>query len=100
MASPNGAPTETSPLLPKPGKQVIAQLLTPGTGVEANNLAADGSVNDPPDSANDVTADGGEVERQVSNEGRQKQYEGMPEVRKRMKYILPALAIGVSWMAV
>ncbi len=96
MESPKGAPTETSPLLPKPGRHAIAQLVTLGTEAEANNLAADGVVNDVPDSAKVVLAGGEEVERQVSNEGRQKQYEGMPEVRKRMKYILPAMAIGVS----
>lgn len=27
---------------------------------------------------------------------REHQYEGMPEVRKKMKYIMPAISIGVS----
>lgn len=39
--------------------------------------------------------DAGARRRFSSSAGRQKQYEGMPEVRARMKYILPALAIGV-----
>ena len=34
-------------------------------------------------------------EHDEDNEGRQEQYEGIPEIRKFMKYILPALGIGV-----
>lgn len=100
MSNSNGVSTETSPLIPKSGKSAVEQLIEPGIGVEANAVAVDGNACDPSFRANDVTADGEEIERQASNEGRQKQYEGMPEVRKRMKYILPALAIGVSMRAV
>ncbi|KAK5113672.1 hypothetical protein LTR62_003299 [Meristemomyces frigidus] len=39
--------------------------------------------------------DNSDLERLPSVENRQKQYEGMPEVLKRMKYIFPAIAIGV-----
>jgi hypothetical protein len=35
------------------------------------------------------------LERQVTGEDRSKLYEGMPEVRKLMKYIFPAISIGV-----
>lgn len=52
-------------------------------GAEANNAAEDTTV-----SAEDL-------ERQTSIEGRLQQYEGMPEVKKRMKVMFPALAIGV-----
>ena len=40
-------------------------------------------------------ADGGFLERQNALEDRSKLYEGMPEVMKLMKYIFPAIAIGV-----
>ena len=35
-------------------------------------------------------------ENEEECEGRQEQFEGIPEMRKFMKYILPALGIGVS----
>ncbi|KAH7406206.1 major facilitator superfamily domain-containing protein [Phaeosphaeria sp. MPI-PUGE-AT-0046c] len=38
--------------------------------------------------------DGGDIERQISN-GDSIKHLGLPEVRKRMKYIFPAIAIGV-----
>jgi hypothetical protein len=40
-------------------------------------------------------ADGGFLERQTALEDRSKLYEGLPEVMKLMKYIFPAIAIGV-----
>jgi hypothetical protein len=46
-------------------------------------------------SSNDCSGeDGGDIERQTSNETSEQQ--GMPEVKKRMKYIFPAITIGVS----
>ncbi|KAF2032176.1 MFS general substrate transporter [Setomelanomma holmii] len=38
--------------------------------------------------------DGGDIERQTSN-GDSSKHQGLPEVKKRMKYIFPAIAIGV-----
>lgn len=35
-------------------------------------------------------------ERQESEDERAAQFKGMPDVKKRMKYILPALSIGVG----
>jgi hypothetical protein len=75
----NGA-TETSPLLQKTD---IAAIESAG-GVAANGTAET------------AVPDGSEIERQPSNEDRQKQYEGMPEVKKKLPIIMPALAIGVS----
>ncbi|KAK7544346.1 membrane transporter [Phyllosticta citribraziliensis] len=39
-----------------------------------------------------------DLERQISNEshgGTSKHYEGLPDVKKRLKYILPAVAVGI-----
>ena len=91
--STHSQPTETSPLLPKPDHlseippypvDLSAGLVPKGAGPYEN------------EQHNDEAEDGGVVERQVSNSGRLKQYEGLPEVRKNMKYIIPAVAIGVS----
>ena len=40
---------------------------------------------------------GPDVERQESRDaGREAQFAGMPEVRERLKYIVPTISIGVS----
>ncbi|KAF2691722.1 MFS general substrate transporter [Lentithecium fluviatile CBS 122367] len=44
--------------------------------------------------SSDSEQDGGDIERQDSNEEPSK-HQGMPEVKKRMKYIFPAVCIGV-----
>jgi hypothetical protein len=70
MSSPNalnGQHTETSPLLV--------------------NADEDAPI------ANEDNDDGGDLERQTSNDVK---FQGLPEVKKRMKYIFPAIAIGVS----
>ena len=74
-----GSPTETSPLLKDP-KKTVAQGAPNGTTGPPAPIEGDGSA----------------AERQESDVGRQKQFEGIPEVRKRMKYILPAMSIGVK----
>ena len=79
----NNGPSETSPLL---GKNPAV------TVEEGNGVASNGTV----ETSAPIEEDGGEIERQATNEARQKQFEGMPEVRKMMKYIMPALGIGVS----
>lgn len=77
--------TETSPLLGKPDQN--EQILASGAGI----------LPDGPE-LHDAEEDGAEpdLERQPSN-GENFKHEGLPEVKKRMKYIFPAIAIGVSW---
>ena len=69
-------PRETSPLLPKPHASTIP--------TDEDNSSA----------PNPQTEDGGDMERQTSN-GTASKHQGLPEVRARMKYIFPAIAIGV-----
>jgi hypothetical protein len=69
-------PRETSPLLPKPNAS------TPATDEDSSTAP------------NPLTEDGGDIERQTSN-GTASKHQGLPEVRARMKYIFPAIAIGV-----
>lgn len=71
-------PTEASPLLGKPDQN--EQAILPA-GPELHNADEDGTEPDP--------------ERQPSN-GENFKHQGLPEVKKRMKYIFPAIAIGVS----
>jgi hypothetical protein len=45
--------------------------------------------------------DGGDIERQrshASNDGQSKQFEGIREVRKQMKWLFPAMGIGVRFV--
>jgi len=78
--------SETSPLLPKDSSTARnVTPIDPGEGIAPDAGQA----------SEEAVQDGSEIERQTSAEGRQKQYEGMPEIRKQMKYIMPALAIGV-----
>jgi hypothetical protein len=69
---------ETSPLLKKDHNKQNNR----GNGVSVNNGAASGSA-----------TDNGDEEAQQRSESRN--YEGLPEVQARLKYILPAVAIGV-----
>lgn len=80
-------PTETSPLL---GKQAQNG---PSTGSTLEAAPIEPDIHDD----TDVEGDGDEadLERQPSN-GESFKHQGLPEVRKRMKYIFPAIAIGVS----
>jgi hypothetical protein len=84
MALNNAQPNETSPLLPKPDDNT-ALAIDPGNGI-----APGGPIPQDHDEQ-----DGGDIERQTSN-GDTSKHQGLPEVRKRMKYIFPAIAIGVS----
>ena len=75
--------SETSPLLPKAPP-------TPSDGSQAALPSAtdtNGSIDDPKKTQDE--------ERQQDDEDREVQYQGMPDVRKKLGYILPALAIGV-----
>lgn len=80
------SPTETSPLL---GAQVNAQIIDPSVGI------APAGVEDYNDTDVEEDNDEGDLERQPSN-GETFKHQGLPEVKKRMKYIFPAIAIGVS----
>ncbi|THW06153.1 MFS general substrate transporter [Aureobasidium pullulans] len=75
--------TETSPLLGKQGPKPI----DPSDGIVPDSAVTNGDIPE--------GEDGGDLERQTSLEERQKQYEGQPEMRKKMKVIFPALTIGV-----
>ncbi len=79
-------PTETSPLLtksanvvPEPGDAPVGALPT-GSGVNGH--------------ANGDFKPGDDEETQGELD-RINQYEGMPEVKAKLKYIMPAIAIGV-----
>lgn len=91
--STHSQPTETSPLLPKPNH--LSEILPHPVDLSAG-LVPEGADPYENEQHNGEAEDGGVVERQVSNNGRLKQYEGLPEIRKKMKYIIPAVAIGVS----
>lgn len=83
MASPN----ETSPLLAKSVK----------TSVDSDSI----SNHDPDLGNNDNALPNGLSKRRADEESqeeeatRKAQYEGLPEVMKRFKFILPALSVGV-----
>jgi hypothetical protein len=84
MAPSNPQPSETSPLLPKPSDT------TPYATDPSGGIAPGG-----PEISGIDDQDGGDIERQTSN-GDNSKHQGLPEVRKRMKYIFPAIAIGAS----
>lgn len=78
---------ETSPLLAKPAVAIPAS----GVGVDGirvNRHAASVHV------TGTVKA-GDDEERQGGNGAGPQPYQGLPEVKKQLKYILPAIAIGV-----
>lgn len=78
---PEDVPTETSPLLGDSANGVVKSV----DGFLPDGPIANGS------------AHGQDEERREEVDGaREAQFEGMPEVRKNLKYILPAIAIGVS----
>ena len=84
--------TETSPLLPDANhaQHQSGPPIDPGAGI-----APEGAVpcdEHTPSGGSDE--DGGDIERRASN-GDTSKHQGMPEVKKRMKYIFPAIAIGV-----
>lgn len=88
MPEGNGQPTETSALLPKNQPQVNP--VDPGDGIAPDAPLANGVVGN-----GTVEGDGGDLERQTSAADRQKQYEGIPDGEKKMRFIFPAVAIGI-----
>ena len=77
--------SETSSLLPKPLEAISAGS---ATDILAIGRSADGH------DKNTATPTGDE-EHQSNNGGKTVQYEGMPDVKAKLKYILPAIGIGV-----
>jgi hypothetical protein len=96
MSDQDRLPTETSPLLPKPGslRDAPQHPVDPSGGIVPEGA-------DPyrPNAGSEAEEedDGGDVERQTTHtsNGQTKQFEGMPEVRKQMKWLFPAMGIGV-----
>jgi hypothetical protein len=89
-------PTETSPLLSNaPSHHGPRHPVDPSGGIVPEGV-------DPCQRHNDSEeeGDGGDIERQrshASNDGQSKQFEGIPEVRKQMKWLFPAMGIGVRF---
>ena len=79
-------PTETSPLLTKPANIIPDAADAPGGALSAKNGVI-----------RHVNGDlkPGEYEEIHGEPDRLTQYEGMPEVKAKLKYIMPAIAIGV-----
>lgn len=87
-------PTETSPLLDEQFSQNATRPVEPGGGIAPEGAA---EFHDESGEAADDDENGQhDLERQVSN-GDASKHQGMPEVKKRMKFIFPAIAIGVSY---
>lgn len=92
---------ETSPLLSKPDSTPPPPIepsssLIPDTNNQHHNAAEDKSALNPSDpSSTDPDSDLERIPTTNSTAGRTEQYAGLPELRKKMPYIFPALSIGV-----
>ena len=89
-------PTETSPLLSKPATNYLEAGDAPNGPLPTSTEDHPSAINE---HANGSTKDsqGSDPERQDGvDTDRIHQYEGMPEVKQRLKYIVPAIAVGVS----
>ncbi len=86
MTADNDRSLETTPLLPK------ATEVHPESGDAPEEILP--STTEPNNHTNGSTKSQDE-ERQDDEGDREVQFKGMPDVRNRLKYILPALAIGV-----
>lgn len=92
--------SETSPLLPKlsptsggDGAYSSTAHIAVENGIAP--VAGGGGVDVVDDDELEGDDDGGDIERQITN-GDSHKHQGSPEMRKRMKYIFPAIAIGVG----
>ena len=92
MRNSRRTPSETTPLL---RSNETLEEVAPVPIDSSSAAGTESPIQDEDGNRMPVDADGGFVERQAALEDRSKQYEGMPEVRKLMKYIFPAIAIGV-----
>ncbi|MCJ1373392.1 hypothetical protein MMC20_004620 [Loxospora ochrophaea] len=82
-------PSETSPLLAKP----VSVLPDPGdapAGILPNGVDINAEANGSSKPGNDQ-----ESQSQDDQGDRKGQYQGMPEIKKKLKYILPAMSIGI-----
>lgn len=88
MTADNERLSETSPLLPKvlPESDDAPEGTLPST-TEANNHIHGSTKSQ-------------DEERQDDEGDREVQFKGMPDVRERLRYILPALAIGVRVLTI
>lgn len=80
MARNQNCPTETSPLLPKDVE--ASRVDIPDSTASTRVAVAQGT-------------DHAVTEGEDGRDSRLKQYEGMPELRKQMPYLFPALCVGV-----
>lgn len=95
MTMAQSEPSETSPLLPK-----LTEYVDPGDAPNGVLPRGDESRENANGHGNGlVKPDDGE-ERQQDDGEEPVLYQGMPEVKKKLKYILPAIAIGVSFSLV
>lgn len=86
MTADNDRSTETSPLLPKATK-VLSESGDAPEGTLSSTTGANNHIHGSTKSQDE--------ERQDDEGDREVQFKGMPDVKERLKYILPALAIGV-----
>ncbi|KAF1951731.1 MFS general substrate transporter [Byssothecium circinans] len=91
-------PTETSPLLTKTTPRIPTIAPTPiesGNAIATSEPIQRNERNAEEDHEGSVAdSDGGDLERQTSN-GDASKFQGLPEVKKQLIYIFPAIAIGV-----
>lgn len=80
--------TETSPLLAKPTSTLPDPGLT-SNGIPPGEIGATAQPNEDSEPAEDE-------ESQSNGKGGAHQYQGMPDVRARLRYIVPAIGIGVK----
>ena len=80
--------TETSPLLAKP----TSTLLDPGLTANGSPHGEIGTTAQP----NEDSEPTEDEESQSNGKGGAHQYQGMPDVRARLRYIVPAIGIGVK----
>jgi predicted MFS family arabinose efflux permease len=87
-------PTETSPLLPTISNTSNGSAIAvdPSAGLVVNGADAHRSIQD--DALASDEYDGNGLERHASGSSLRK-FQGMPDVKQRMVYIMPALGIGV-----
>lgn len=81
-------PSETSPLLGRPTDTFVEPDDAPN-GVLSNGIYSNGT-------PSGLVKPDDDEERQ-EGDGDRSQYEGMPEVKKKLKFIVPAIAIGVCY---
>ncbi|KAI9733119.1 MAG: hypothetical protein M1834_003666 [Cirrosporium novae-zelandiae] len=87
MDSPNSSATETSPLIPK----------STGDFPKNDNFSST-FANDDGSNGTSTIADGGDDVSEgviIPIDDRNKQFQGDPEARKRLKYIVPAVSLGI-----